>query len=838
MYSHSGPSSSASRHVLDQERHSAALRELLPFTADTMDDGEFLDARDDLLPLDANIPPTPPAPAPVVDRSQEVAELEQAVQEGRAREDALSLRVSELENALLHARQRHGTAASLAASRQFASVQEAEEQGKQTLLLCECGSEHMADLVGEGEEGREGRGAVEDYRLHSQELYDALYLHPNPSAPTLSGHLRDLSVSMVTALSAAKDMAQHRAEESAAALSAAESLHHRQSEEARAQWHRERMELELERDTLRVALEQSREEGERQRQEAERERQAREAAQEGEREAQHQAVQYGHLVQCLQIENLVVMRRLKDIFSTGAHIDDTPVTEVEIEGEGEVEMVTPSAQGLFPVKEEEGAPGTSSTHNMVPSTPTRPAPLNESATLDTPLAMAAVETCESTPLAAGRGRRFDSSPVRGGARGRQERERERSGRVTPRQRESARAGVAGRERDSVTPRSDRTRPSQDSRRMTPSRRERERERGTPVNRTPVNRTPTSRASPRPREGERERDRPLRMSARMGTNQSASTAARRAVSASPRSRSVSRRSATPSRDRDPRTERERQRQRELHRLVTALLQRLSEAGLSLPLVWREGPSSGWYLGDRRLELRAVSGEISCRVGGGGFVPFVGNVLTLSPEGLEFLSQSRYLLAFFDQFSQTLTQRAGRDIDFNAANSDCSPLFSSPLLGHLVIAVTGSTAQEPTAALFRRHVMSSPSTDASLSSDSEGDSMRSMVRWHYTAVQSLALSHPSLPQITLDTSDPSGAEIRHCVDAMPDSALGCFDINDDLCSESSIMDTGAYAVYLACFFGLMAVTLILVQLPARVAYLKGDDNTSALTNTLAVFNVVYV
>ncbi|GIQ81129.1 tetracycline resistance protein, TetA/multidrug resistance protein MdtG, partial [Kipferlia bialata] len=77
--------------------------------------------------------------------------------------------------------------------------------------------------------------------------------------------------------------------------------------------------------------------------------------------------------------------------------------------------------------------------------------------------------------------------------------------------------------------------------------------------------------------------------------------------------------------------------------------------------------------------------------------------------------------------------------------------------------------------------------------------------------------------------------YVVNSLDDRALACRDINEDLVSEPSMIDTGAWAVYLAVFCGLIGIVLTMVQLPGRIAVFK-DDMMSALTNALAIFNIV--
>ncbi|GIQ80308.1 major facilitator, sugar transporter-like [Kipferlia bialata] len=208
-----------------------------------------------------------------------------------------------------------------------------------------------------------------------------------------------------------------------------------------------------------------------------------------------------------------------------------------------------------------------------------------------------------------------------------------------------------------------------------------------------------------------------------------------------------------------------------------------------------------------------------------------MLTLSKEGLTFLKECRYIIAFLHSTSSL----QGVRLDYaSPQHSDCSRLFETSALCQLVHHLNDTVPVSEGMSDFVTFMDMQEVDD--LEYDPSGD-VSHRVQYVYAALQYLSSQYPQLPHVETDETEASTEELRMVVTAIGGSALGCKDINDDLLSEPTMFDTGAWAIYTNIMLGLIGVTLVSVNLPARVSELLGPANTmSALTNALAIFNIV--
>ncbi|GIQ83781.1 major facilitator superfamily protein, partial [Kipferlia bialata] len=223
----------------------------------------------------------------------------------------------------------------------------------------------------------------------------------------------------------------------------------------------------------------------------------------------------------------------------------------------------------------------------------------------------------------------------------------------------------------------------------------------------------------------------------------------------------------------------------------------------------------------------------------------HVLTLSKAGQAFLADSRFLIAFFQRFCT----QSGLQIDFLEAGSDCTSLVQSGVLSEVARSISADVPQcDPdhdlaTFVSFMDHQNIDDLEDA----PGADSTLEDTVTYLASAIRALLDMHPmTLPEVRVDTAEPAPEEMKYVVDNLEDRALGCKDINDDTETDPNVFQTGAWAVFASIFCGLIGIILTSVNIPGRIMYYKGDEGrimyykgdegAAAVTNALAVFNLV--
>ncbi|GIQ81144.1 major facilitator superfamily protein, partial [Kipferlia bialata] len=220
-----------------------------------------------------------------------------------------------------------------------------------------------------------------------------------------------------------------------------------------------------------------------------------------------------------------------------------------------------------------------------------------------------------------------------------------------------------------------------------------------------------------------------------------------------------------------------------------------------------------------------------------VVLLDHVLTLSADGNAFLRDSRYLLAFCEAFC---TQHAIQpDFDLTPEGNDCTTLFESDLLAQIAHYVNPAVDVADSGAENLRSFVAfteQQNIDDLTEAPDADSSLECKVLYCAGALRTLVQMFSRLPEVYADKAEPSPSEIKYVVDSLEDRALACKDINKEEGTEPSMFETGAWVVFASTFCGLIGIILTIVNLPGRIMYYKGDDGAAAITNALAIFNIV--
>ncbi|GIQ89634.1 hypothetical protein KIPB_012147 [Kipferlia bialata] len=158
-----------------------------------------------------------------------------------------------------------------------------------------------------------------------------------------------------------------------------------------------------------------------------------------------------------------------------------------------------------------------------------------------------------------------------------------------------------------------------------------------------------------------------------------------------------------------------------------------------------------------------------------------VLTLSKDGKRFLVESRFLLAFFNEFSSCGSALTDSLSPSDVASSDCTSLVDSRLPSQLANHLSKEVAVGRGLTAFRYFIEAQDIDDLELPAS---PSLEDKVGYLYGAVRYLCGEFSHLPQPDRNTAEPSDKEIKTVVNALEDRALACVDINDDLTSEPNM------------------------------------------------------